>query len=104
MLRRPAELSIQLGEIDCVTEVMPWTVGNEGDQFAMGATVRRLDQLVQRVADGVHNIDVSTLGITTDVVGLADPASLEHQGQRLRMILDEKPITNIESAAVDRHR
>ena len=68
------------------------------------APFRPWRELIHRIADRADHIDVATLGLAADVVGLAHAAAFQHQRQRLRMVVDKQPVANIESAAVDRHR
>src|ERR1035437_3121833 len=78
LARRPDQLALELGAVDGVAAVMAGPGGDAGDlqrvRFPIGA---RLLPVEQR-ADGLHDLDVGFLVQAADIVGLTDPALLEH--------------------------
>src|SRR6516162_6783788 len=82
---------------------MTGTIGHEGDQLAVRCTIRARRELVHSLTDRVDYIDVAQFGIAADIVGLAHPSSFQNHRQCLRMVVDEQPIANIETSAVNRH-
>src|SRR3546814_15626206 len=60
--------------------------------------------LVEQRADGVDDLDVRALGVTADVVGLANAATFKHCTDRRAMVADVKPVAHVHAVAVDRQR
>ena len=71
VLRRPAELGVELRAIDGVAEIVAGPIGDEGDELAVRRPPVRGASRSIEVADRGHDIDVAALGIAADVVGLA---------------------------------
>ena len=72
-------------------------------RFRWGA-VRIWADLVEKVANSFDHVQIGALVTATDVVGLACNPPLENQAQRLGVILDIEPITDVLSVAIDGQR
>src|ERR1700674_3292616 len=86
LARAPAELAPDLGRVDRIAAVVPGPVGDEGDEAPVAALAR--PNLLQRVAQRMHDLEVAPLGIGPDVVGLAGPPARDRKSQRLAMVVD----------------
>ena len=81
---------------------MSWAIGNIRNLVAVRAFFR--DDLIQQIANSVHNVQVLLFVMTTDVVSLTRFA-LSHNGvKRTRMIFYIKPVTDLVAFAVNRQR
>ena len=71
----------------------------------MGDVARLLrHHLVENGADGAHHIDIFTLVMTADIVGLAALAFGRHFVQRTGMVLNIQPVTDLLPVAIYRQR
>ena len=86
---------MDLGRVDRIAHIVPLAVGNVCDK-ALG--------LAKLLADELDDVDVSHLVVAADVVDLTDPALVDDQVDRLAVILDVKPVTDVQALAVDRKR
>ena len=59
---------------------------------------------VECIADRMDHVDIAPLGMAADVVGLADPATLQHQRERTGVIINVQPIAHVLPRPVNRHR
>src|SRR5664280_2163475 len=75
----PAKLCVQLRKIDCVAKIVPRTIEHESDQLPMHRAVLSRRETIHRITDCVDNIDITTLGVPTDIVGFPDPSSFQHE-------------------------
>src|SRR5438270_5039144 len=100
-LRSPAEFCFELGGVYRVSRVMPRAVDDELDQFLARPIL--WSELVESFADASHDIDVSPLVSTTDVVGLPDASAFGHGIQRPDMVLDIEQVADVLALAVDRN-
>ena len=82
---------------------MARAVGNETYEISVGA-VRIWADLIEKVADSFDHVQIGALVAAADVVRLACNTSLEEQAQRLGVILDIEPITDVLSVAIDGQR
>src|SRR3954469_18488742 len=76
--RPPAKLAANLVDVHRIAPVVAGAVLHELDKVRITAG-RPRPRLFQQRAQGAHEIDVRALGLTTDVVGLAEAPLLEHQ-------------------------
>ncbi len=83
--------------INGVAQVVSRTVGDKSDQVSKVGDVARLlrHYLVENGADGAHHIDIFTLVMTADIVGLAALAFGRHFIQCTGMVLDIQPVTDL---------
>src|ERR1700693_5887049 len=95
LARAPAELLSDLRRIDRIAAVVPGPVGDEGDEAPVAAFARA--NLLQRVAQGMHDLEVAPLGIGPDVVGLAGPPARKREAERLAMVADVEPVSDLAS-------
>ena len=58
--------------------------------------------MVQQVAYGLYDMNISALIPATNVVGFSNAAAVEDMRQRSRMILDIEPVTDVQTIAIDR--
>src|SRR3546814_3889714 len=76
--RRPPQLGRQLRRVDRVAAVVARAILDVGDLRAPRLAVLARAALVEQRADGVDDLDVRALGVTADVVGLANAATFKH--------------------------
>ena len=50
------------------------------------------------------HVDIGHFAVSADVVGLADGALIQHQGDGLAVVADIEPVAHVESVAVDGQR
>ncbi len=74
---------------------MSWAWGLWGDAG---------DELVEKGAEGVDDVEVGALVVAADVVGFADAAALEHGAEGAAVVEDEEPVADLLAVAVDRQR
>ncbi len=101
---RPAKFAAILRGIDRVTAVVTGAVGDKFDQLAPGTDGWIGPQLIDEVADGIDDIEIVALAVAADVVGLAEPAVLQHGANGRAMIVDKQPVADILAIAIDRKR
>jgi len=58
-------------------------------------------QLVEYLADPTHDIDIPKFIAPSNIIGLADPASLDDEVERPGMVFDIKPVANVLALAID---
>ena len=97
----PAEFAFDLGGVDGVALVVPWAVGHRDLLVPVAAAVRSGLQFVEQCAQAIDHFKVGLLVVAAYVVGLAWHAALEHQTQRLGMVIDIKPVADVVTLAVD---
>ncbi len=102
--RSPAKFALDFGTIDGVAQIMAGTVGNIGDERAMGADIGVGRELVHQVANGVNHVNIAAFIDPADIIAFAEPALFHHQQQSLGVIIDEQPVANIRALAIDRQR
>src|SRR5690606_39937767 len=98
---RPAKLGLELGRIYRIAAVVPGAVLDVGDLRAARLAVLARSTRVEQRADGIDDLDVGTLGVAADVVGLADAALPEHRADRRAVIADVQPVAHGHAVAVD---
>src|SRR5690348_10914033 len=81
----PAELALDFGRVDCVAAIVPRPVGDERDELAVAAALRTRGGAVERVAKGVHQLEVRTFVAAADVVRLTRRSLFRGQTERLAM-------------------
>src|SRR5580765_7796974 len=101
LLRTPSELAPDLADVHRIAQVVAGAVGDELDQVGVAAAFPRA-RAVERGAERAHHIEVAALALAADVVGLADAPLLEHQADRLAMVVDVEPVAAVFAVAVDR--
>ena len=104
LLRLPAEVRLDPGKVDGVPAVVTGTVLDVGDEPGVRPVGRLRKDLVHDVAEGGHQFDVGPLGLPADVVGLAGFSTLQDGENRLTVVDDVQPVTNLETVAVDGQR
>lgn len=85
-LRQPSQLPMDFGRINGVTQIMPLTVFHKDNQ------VFRFPKLM---TDQSHDIDVSHLIVTADIVDLSDTPLMQNQINRPAVIVHIEPVTDI---------
>jgi hypothetical protein len=58
------------GRVDGVAPVVPRAIFHEGDEVAVRAAFLAWHQAIERVANGVRNVDVGALVVPPDIVRL----------------------------------
>ncbi len=101
--RLPAEFALELGGVDGVAGVVAEAVGDEGDEVEVSA-FRSAELAVNRLYDGLDDVDVLPLVETADVVSLCDSPLTENQVDGPRVILHIEPVADILALAIDRER
>src|SRR5262249_55617415 len=76
----PSKLSFDLGRINGIAAIVPWSIGDERYKPSPRPVSRRLE-IVEKITDRVDDVDVCAFATTADVVGFADAAALEHKRQ-----------------------
>ena len=106
LLWYPAQIALNFRGINSVAQVVSRTVGDKSDQVSKVGDVARLlrHHLVENGADGAHHIDIFTLVMTADIVGLAALAFGRHFVQRTGMVLNIQPVTDLLPVAIHRQR
>src|SRR4051812_6003914 len=84
----PAQIAPDLGCVDGVAQVVARPVSHIGDQVAAGFGYRQ--HVVQRVADGMDDLQIAALGVATDIVLLADLTGTDDTPERRGMVFDEQ--------------
>src|SRR5256714_54162 len=110
-------LERRLHGIDRVAAVMTRPVLYELDQFgAIGSSCSRAfresftnlavagEDLVDVRADRLHDVDIFSLGISTEIISLADASLLQHPLDAAAMIANVQPISHLQSVAANRNR
>lgn len=103
LARPPSELAFDLAGIHGVAKIVAGPIGDEADQVATRAGRARRDHIDQ-IADALHHTEIGAFAARANVVSLADPAVLERQCQRLRVVSDMEPVADIAAIAIDRQR
>src|SRR2546423_10102563 len=62
------------------------------------------EDLVDVRADRLHDVDIFSLGISTEIISLADASLLQHPLDAAAMIANVQPISHLQSVAVNRNR
>lgn len=94
-LRRPSELFLYFTRIDRIAEIMPFSIRYIGDQMLWFAKC---------FADQSNNVYVPHFIVATDIVNLSGFPMAKDQINCAAMVFDIKPVPNIQTGAVDRHR
>src|ERR1043166_1488473 len=100
--RRPSELSSDLRGVDGVAAIVAGAIGDERLERAPGRACGM--ELVDRVADSIHDFDVGPLVAAADIVLFADAPAREDQQQTGAVILHVQPIADVAAVPVDRQR
>ncbi len=88
--------------INRIAAVMAWSIGNIRNLVAVRAFFRH--DLIQQIANSVHNVQVLLFVMTTDVVSLSR-FTLSHYGvKRTRMVFYIEPVADLVAFAVNRQR
>src|SRR5262249_47287831 len=103
MFRRPAEFAVELGKVDGIAKIMSRTIGHERDQLAMRRPCRALPEAIHDLADRANDVNVAAFCTAADVVALAKTTLLEHSYQSLCVVVDIKPIADVEASSINRH-
>src|SRR5439155_3434299 len=103
--------------VDRVAMIMAWPVGHVGDKrAATGPRSRRTgwktrgeariggESVVEHVADQADDVTVVAFIAAADVIGFPNAAPLDHRHQRITMVGDVQPVTNVGAVAIDRQR
>src|SRR5215471_18901033 len=98
--RLPTELAAYPGRVDCVPPVMSRPIRNERLEGAIAAGAG--PQAIERVADGVDDLEVRSLVAAADIVLFADASPLEHEQQAGTVIVDVQPVTDVAAVPVNR--
>src|SRR3954471_11180615 len=109
---RPAELAPDLRVIDGVAAVVAGTVGDEGLERAVGGDAAggegggagRRAHALERVADGVDDLQVGPLAASAQVVALARPAAPQHLQPPAAVVFHVDPVADVAAVAVDGQR
>lgn len=67
----PAQFRFQFGGVNRVSEIVAGTVGNKCDLFGIFVAVCAWVQVVQDIANRVHNRDIIAFVVSTDVICFA---------------------------------
>src|SRR3954465_1943526 len=78
----PAELALQFVAVDGIAAVVSGSVRDVRDLRGVRFTVRTRRLFVEEPADRLHDLDVRFFVQTTDVIGLADAPTLQHEPDR----------------------
>ena len=103
MRGRPAQFALDLRCVNGVTTVVAGTVLDKRNQLARIAAELG-NELVNGVANQLHNVQVRPFVVAADVVGLAQFAAREHQPERLVVVAHVKPVAHVQAVAINRHR
>ena len=80
-------------------------VGHEADQRAAGQPRgERWGGSVDEVGNGGHHVEIATLRLAADQIGLAGPPARHDLDERRRVIFDVEPVAHVLAAPVDRQR
>src|ERR1051325_19922 len=90
---RPAELRLDLRGIDGVAAVVAGAVFDVGDEFA-GVAAELRSQLVDEVADQLHDVDIGPFIVAADVVGLGVLSAGEDEPEGLGMNVRENALND----------
>ena len=83
---------------------MAGPVAHELDEIRVRSMPFPARRVVKQLTHRPDDVDVRHLAIAADVVSLSGPAILEHPLQRVAMIVNVQPVTNIAAVAVNRQR
>ena len=97
----PAKFAFEFAGIDGVAAIMTGTVGNEGDLFLVGLTVRSGAKLIEDGAKGMDDFQVGFFVPAANVIGFPDPARFENSPDGTAVVLDVEPVANLLTIAVD---
>lgn len=67
----PAQFCFQFGGVNRVSEIVTGTVGHKCDLFGIFVAVCAWTQVVQDIANRVHNRDIIAFVVSTDVICFA---------------------------------
>ncbi len=101
--RGPVQRGGGAGRVDLVAEVVAGAVGDELDQ-PLPRAGRVGHQLVQRGADGAHDLQVGARLPGADGQGGAGLRLLDSEHQGLGVVVDEQPVPLVGAVAVDGQR
>src|SRR5208337_5136651 len=97
-----SQLTRKLRGIDSVAAVVSWPVFDKGDQSSsrlLSAGTR--PHFVNKITNCRNDIDVRAFTVSTDVIGLSDPAILQDSPDRRAMVFDKEPVADVHAVAVD---
>src|SRR5579859_8177949 len=89
--------------VDGVTPVVTRTVLYETDELLMGAMPRARSPLVQQFTNDLHNPEVGAFAVATYVIGVPQPALLQHLLDGAAVIRHEQPVAHVLAVAVHRY-
>src|SRR5204863_3677175 len=84
--RGPSQLLPDLRGVDRIAPIVARTIGNEG--FQRATTLSRWTQLVDGVANPVHDLEVGPFVAAADIILFADAPVREHEQHAGAVILD----------------
>ena len=86
--RAPSELTLKLGRVDGIAQIVPRPVRNEGDELFVWTTDEA--QTIQKDANASHHVDIAALA--ANIVLLPNAAALNDDIESPRMVLDVEPV------------
>src|SRR5581483_4846796 len=102
LLWLPAKLRANTRGIDGVTQVVPGTVGDEGDERFTAADRAAGRKVVEQCTDCLHDIEVAALAPAANAIGFAGATAVDDGEQSAGMVFDVKPVAHVAAVAVDR--
>ena len=90
----PTQLTLQLGAVNSISQIMTGTVGDVGNQIHIG-TLGTTQQTVYRLNDDLDDVNVLPFIETADIVGLGHLALMENEVNGTGVILDKQPVAHV---------
>src|ERR1700722_113766 len=94
LLSAPAQFTFKLCGVDGIAPVVPRSILDKGYQISSRAILAGRD-IIEQIANAFYHVEVRPFIAAPHVIGLPDVAVFEHERQRLRVILDKKPVSNV---------
>ena len=96
----PAEFVTHLRRVDRVAAVVAGAVFHEGDQLP-GISAELRGELIDEVADELHDAEVGPLVAAADAVGFAGSAAQQGLPEGLRVVGHVEPVADVHAVAID---
>ena len=109
------ELSGDLGGVDCITAVMPRTIGDIRFEICCRFAVSGrciwksllqlrilVELLIDRRAQGVDHFQIGKLRTAPNIIAFADPPALENEFDAAAVIVNEEPVAHLAAVTVNR--